>query len=85
MWVSYDLTRSGKAGLKRLSTISLDRGLKVHVPGCVQLRCAPCFKLLSGSHHMQDEIAESMVKVVRLIQTVAVTSASSGLHCAEYI
>lgn len=34
---------------------------------------------------MQDQIAESMVKVVRLIQTVAVTSASSGLHYAEYI
>lgn len=83
VWVSYDLTWSGKAGLKRLSTISLDRGLKAHVPGCVQLRCAPCFKLLSGSHHMQDQIAESMVKVVRLIQTVAVTSASSDLHCAE--
>lgn len=30
---------------------------------------------------MQDQIAESMVKVLRLTQAAA----SSGLHCAEYI
>lgn len=30
---------------------------------------------------MQDQIAESMVKVLRLIQAAA----SSGLRCAEYI